>query len=162
MTIPVSINSDKYYEHLREFRDSALEASNWYGKRRNIGGLVFGNAVAGWRAQDGGIADLEDAGVRFRRTNLIRQMPTTLRTLNRVGNGHEITTYKMDLDEIGFIEVYINMFHKGGILEVIRAGLSRNTEIQMGLNHPTDADRELIYTEMHRGATGWFQTSRTH
>ena len=157
MTIPVSVDSSEYYEHLRGFRDSALDASNWYGRRKNIGDLEYGAATAGWQAQDGGVVDLKHAGLRFRGLNITRLMPTTLRIINPDFNGnHDITTFSMDLDEIGWVDVYRNTYTNGGLAEVAFAGISRLIDQKNGLQHPTKFDRELLFTELQRGASGDF------
>jgi hypothetical protein len=157
MTIPVSVDSSEYYEQLREFRDSALDASNLYDRRKYLGALVFGSVGARWVSQDGGIAVLEHKGIRFKRSNITRLMPTTLSIDYLKDDGvHDVTTFSMNLDEIGWVDVHKYPHRNYGPLETACAGISKLIDQKNGLQHPTDLQRELIYTELERGASGDF------
>jgi hypothetical protein len=154
---------EDYYERLNCLSNTALEASNWYGRRRSLGGLVFGNAVAGWRGQDDSLVDLEVAGFQYSDVSITRKKPTTLRIVSTiVKNSQEITTYKMNLKDEGQIEVYRNMFLNGGLVEIMRASMSRRLDKENGLHIPTQGDVERIHSELQRGASGDFVITNHH
>lgn len=142
---------------MREFRDAALIESHWLGRRRRIGGFTFGIARARWRTENDGTAHLIDEGLRHNDTVITPLMPTTLRLYNSPGeSGREVVTYKMDIDEIGCIDIYRNLITAGTLREIAKAELYRRADRKHGLSEPTDEQRELLYTEMQRGATGLY------
>lgn len=160
MSFPISLHGGEYLEHLRDFRDSALIESHWLGKRRNIGGFTFGIAHAQWLAEEGGTVHLVDEGLRHKRTTITKLMPTTLRIANSPGeSGLEVVTFKMDIDDIGCLEIYRNLITDGSFVEFAKADLYKWADRKHGLFNPTDEQRELLYTEMQRGATGLFATA---
>lgn len=97
-----------------------------------------------------------DEGIRYGNSSL-KLYPTTLRLLHHPGEtGIEAVTFKMDIDDIGCIAVYRNMISTGSFLEVMRAELSHRADSKHDLSRPTDDDREFLYSEMQRGATGLY------
>lgn len=157
MSLPFSLHGNEYLEHLREFRDAALVESHWFGRRKNIGGFTFGVARAQWRTEEGGTAQLIDEGLRYRSTTIINFLPTTLRISNSHGEmGLEVVTFEMDIDDIGCVDVYQNLFTTGSLFEFAKSELHRRSERKYGLSDPTDEQRELLYSELQRGATGLY------
>ena len=142
---------------MREYRDSALIESHWLGRRRNIGGFTFGIAHAQWQAEEGGTAHLIDEGLRHKSTTMTKLIPTTLRILNSPGEtGFEVVTFRMDIDDIGCIDIYHNLITNGSFVEIAKAELHKRADSKHGLSEPTNEQRELLYTEMQRGATGLY------
>lgn len=157
MSLPISLHGNEYLEHLRGFRDSALIESHWIGKRRSVGGFTFGIAHAQWMTEEGGIAHLTDEGLRRKNTTMTKLMPTTLRLLHSPGEkGIEVVTFRMDIDDIGSIDIYRNLITSGSFREIAKAELHKRADRKHGLSEPTDEQRELLYTEMQRGATGLY------
>ncbi len=157
MSLPISLHGNTYLEHLRDYRDVALVESNMMGKRRRVGAFTLGIAHAQWQTEDGARAHLIEAGIRYRNSNLTKIRPTTLRlTSFPAETGLEVVTFKMDIDDIGCIAVYRNMITSGSFREVARAELANRADNLHDLSDPTDEDREMLYTEMQRGATGLY------
>lgn len=157
MNLPDSLYGNEYYENLRYFRDEALVESQWFGRRKKIGSLTLGIARSKWKTDDGGIAYLVDEGIRFGSVNLTNYLPTTLRIASEpYKSGREITTFRMDIDDIGQIEIYKSIIADGSFRDIIRTEMQKRIEKRHELNIPTDEQRELIYTEMQRGATGLY------
>lgn len=157
MSLPISLYGNEYLEHLRGFRDRALVESRWMGKRRNIGRFSVGIAHAQWRAENGGIAHLTDEGVRLKGATIFKYLPTTLEIISPPAEtGFEVVTYKMDIDDIGRIDIYRNLMSSGSFKEIALAELHRRADRKYGLSDPTDEQRELLYTEMQRGSTGLY------
>lgn len=156
MSLPISLHSNEYLEHLREFRDRALVESRWIGRRRSIGGFTFGTALARWQTDDGGTTSLADVGLRYKHTTLTKLMPTTLCTSYRRGEaGVEVVTFMMDID-VGHIEIYRNMITRGSFREILNTELHRRADGRHELSDPTDEQREFLYLEMQRGSTGLY------
>lgn len=163
MSMPISMYGNEYLEHLRNFRDKALIESHWLGRRKNIGGFSFGIAHAQWITEEGGTAHLIDDGLRYKNTTITRLMPTTLRIYNALGeSGLELVTYKMDIDDIGCIDIYHNLIFDGSFREIAKAEIFKRADSKHGLSDPTDEQREFLYTEMQRGATGLYPISRDY
>lgn len=159
MSLPFSVHSREYLERLSHLRDIALEESHWFGMRRSIGNFTLGAAHARWRTEEGGIAHLIDEGLRHKRTSVTKLLPTTLRLMNSPGvRGVEVVTYKMELDDIGSIEIYRNLITKATLLEVAKAELHKRAERRLELDRPTVEQREQLYEEMERGASGLYTT----
>jgi|GEM_PF-2495590 len=162
MSLPINLHGEKYYEGLKSSRDAALVESHLSGKRNQIAGFTFGRASAEWQLEEGGTAHLQDVGLRHNGTTLTYPRPTTLRLLQPRNNmGIEAITFKMDIDDTGCIDVYRNIFIATSFLEFIKAELSRRKDKKHGLLEPNDEERELLYTEMQRGATGLYPISWT-
>lgn len=160
MDLPISLHGNEYFEHLRSFRDTALIESQWLGKRRAVGGFIFGIAHAKWRTEENVTAQLTEDGLRYKNTALTRMKPTTLRLLNSPSdNGFELVTFKMDLDDIGIIDIYRNLITSGSFREIAKAELHQRVDRRHGLSMPTDEQREQLYFEMQRGASGLYRVS---
>lgn len=158
MSLPFSVHSATYLEHVHDFRDAALENSRWIGRRKRLGQFTYGIAHAHWQTEENGSAHLIDEGLRYKHSNL-KLYPTTLRVYHPGNvNGFELTTFRMDVDDIGCIEVSRNLIVKGTMLEVARAAISNRQDRLIGLTRATGEDRELLYNEMQRGATGIYAT----
>lgn len=154
MSLPIGLHSNKYLERLRDFRDQAFDESHWLGTRRRIGGFTFGQSRAEWQSETGGFAYLIDEGLRYKGNTVSKLLPTTLRLYNSQNEyGLEVVTFKMDIDDVGCIDIYRNMITNGSFREIARAELSKRADRKHGLSELTDEDRELLYTEMQRGAT---------
>lgn len=157
MSLPVSPHGNRYLEHLRQFRDSACVESHWFGRRKSLGGFTFGAVCAQWQSEEGGRAVLVDTGVRRKNSNLTAIKPTTLRLYSSyTENRLECTTFTMDIDDIGCIDIFRNMITSGTFREIVKADLYKRADKKHGLSVPTDEERELLYTEMQRGATGLY------
>lgn len=163
MSLPSSLHGNEYLEHLRRFRDSAFVESHWIGRRRSIGGFAFGVAQTQWVTEEGGVAHLIEEGLRYKGTALTRLMSTTLRLIHSPGEkGMEMVTFRMDIDDIGYIDVYRNLIIDGSFREIISAELHKRADRRHGLSVPTDEQRELLYTEMQRGASGLYPIAYDH
>ncbi len=85
--------------------------------------------------------------------------PTTLRIFNGDWeNGFAVTSYRMDLDENGIICINHGMIIQGTVRELLRMDFMSKAESRYGLDFPTREDREYLYEEMRRGATGLYTT----
>ncbi len=159
--LPFSLYGNTYFEHLREFRDRALVESNLYGQRRRIGNFTFGIAQAEWQTEDGSTAHLLEGGLRYKSTNVTNPLPTTLRIYNHSGGdvGLELITFKMDIDDVYHIDIYHNLITSGSFQELAKGELSRRRERQHSLATPTTEQREYVYTELSRGATGLYRVT---
>ncbi|MDB5163901.1 MAG: hypothetical protein JWS12_519 [Candidatus Saccharibacteria bacterium] len=154
MSLPFSLHGNQYLEHLRVYRDAALVESHWMGRRKRLGRFTFGTAYAQWQTEEGGAAHLIDQGLR-NGTSPLTLKPTILRLLHHPGEtGIEVVTFKMDIDDIGCIDIYRNMVISGSFREMARIVFPSRVDDKLGLSQPTDDDRELLYKEMQRGATG--------
>jgi hypothetical protein len=163
MSLPISLHGNEYLEHLRNFRDLAFDESSWLGKRNRIGHFIFGIAHAHWQTEEGGTAHLTEEGLRYKNTNITRIMPTTLRLYNAPGEtGIELITFRMDLDDIGCIDIFRNLITSGTFREVAKAEMYKRADKKHGLSEPTDEQRELLYTEMERGATGLYTAGHSY
>lgn len=150
-----SVHGNEYLEDLRLFRDRALAESHISGTRRRLGGFVFGAAEAAWETAEDGLAHLLEGGLRYKDMPLTKFKPTTLRLFHfPEGMSFEVVTYNMDIDDIGCIEIYRNLFTSASLREVAAANLRRRADRKHGLSEPTDEQRRLLYTEMKRGASG--------
>lgn len=157
MSLPVSLYSNEYYERLREFRDLALTESHFYGKRKTLGRFTFGTVMARWKAEDDSSIYLKDEGVRYKRTPLTKAYPTTVQIYkSHEGLGTEITTFTMDIDDVGTIDYYHGLLTTPTVLSVIKMERQKRSEEKYGLSAPTLEQRELLYMEMSRGATGLY------
>jgi hypothetical protein len=157
MSLPISLHGNEFLEQLRDLRNTALIESHWMGKRRRIGGFTFGVARAQWQTEEDGTAHLIDEGLRHNEKTIIKFMPTTLRLFNFPGeSGFEVVTYRMDIDDVGCIDIYRNLITDGSFREIASAELHKRADRKHGLSEPTDEQRELLYTEMQRGASGIF------
>jgi hypothetical protein len=163
MSLPISLHGNEYLEHLRNFRDLALVESHWLGKRNRLGNFIFGMAHAQWQTEEGGTAHLAEEGLRYKSTNVTRIMPTILRLYNSPGeSGIELTTFRMDVDDIGCIDIFHNLITAGTLREVVKAEMYKRSDKKHGLSQPTDEQRELLYTEMERGATGLYTAGHSY
>jgi len=163
MGLPLSLVGNEYVGDLRGFREAALRKSYLYGSRKQIGKLCFGSVKASWRMAQRGDATLIETGTYYDGSRLFNDRPTTLRLMTpynvskNVFSGFVETTFKMDLDNSGKIEIYRNIIESGTFRELARIALSREGDQSHGLNIPSDEDRELLYLEMERGASGEFK-----
>ena len=160
MAFPDNLDSRSYYEQLVVLRDDALRRSYWFGGRTQLGALSFGLAAAYWRAEDGGTAILTDRGLRLGNNTPWVLRPTVLR-LSRTqstdpGLG-ESTEFRMELDDLGMIDVYRNLTTSRFVRDGIRAALSRRGDRRHELSVPTDEDLALVYLELQRGASGAYK-----
>lgn len=157
MSLPNSLHGNEYWENLSTLRDKALVNSNVCGRRRRIGKLAFGHANAQWVAESGGTTCLDDEGLRIGDTTLLNLRPTTMRIFDKHGpEGTEVVTFKMDIDDIGDIEVFRHMIISASFLEVVRTEMSKRADRRHDMAVPTDEELTLIYTEMERGASGLY------
>lgn len=158
MSAPERLHSIEYYQELRDLRDQALVNSNLYGVRKKIGSFVFGYASARWRTEDNARAFLREEGIRFRDVTLTRIYPTTLDIFRSYGrNSTELTTYKMDIDDIGTINVYRTMLTENLLNDAFLSVINRPFEDKNDFTNPTDEDRENLFLEMERGASGQYR-----
>jgi hypothetical protein len=157
MPLPNSLHGNEYWENLSTLRDEALVNSNAYGQRRRVGRLAFGHAHAQWEAETGGAVHLDDEGVRIGDTTLLNFHPTTMRIFDNHGSeGTEVVTFRMDIDDIGDIEVFRHMITSASFLEVVRNEMSKRADRRHDMAVPTDEELTLVYTEMERGASGLY------
>lgn len=157
MPLPNSLHGKEYWENLSTLRDEALVNSKVYGQRRRIGRLAFGHAHAQWQAETGGTIHLDDEGVRIGDTTLLNFYPTTMQLFDSHGSqGTEVVTFRMDIDNIGRIEVFRHMITSASFLEVVRAEMGKHADRRHDLAVPTDGELAFVYTEMERGASGQY------
>lgn len=157
MNLPSDLRSREYYNGLREYRDQALEKSNAVDSRRSFGGLTGGKVMALWEAEDGYASELTYSGLVYKNRLISKVTPTVLRIFNRIDyGGSVVTTFRMNLENMHYIRVYKNMMIENGLADRSKATAGRILDRRHGLHEPTDADRELLYSEMCRGASGVF------
>jgi hypothetical protein len=158
MSLPESLHSQEYLDQLVDLRDAALRESNYYGRRRQLGRLSYGEANALWRNESGGSTFLQDRGIRFGKVSLlINPHPTTLMIFDHHDNGlSELTEFRMDLDVIESIEVYRTMFTSASFTDVFKYKMAQRQERRLDFVNPADEDRVRLYEEMQRGATGLY------
>ncbi len=149
------VHGNEYYADLKEFRDQALVESNWIGERKRMGIFTYGIAHASWHSEDGSSIHLVEKGLRIGDSPM-KLYPTTLRVTDTSEEleGIEVITYRMDLDDVGVIEMFRNMFYKASMKEAVKSEMSRRTERKHGLEQLSDEDRVFLYCELQRGATG--------
>jgi hypothetical protein len=86
-------------------------------------------------------------------------MPTTLHIYNFYDENRtnfERITYKMDLDDNCCIDIYRNMVKTGSFIGAAIADFAQFKDRKNSIHQPTDEDRENLYIELRRGATGLF------
>jgi hypothetical protein len=156
MDVPISLHGNEYYEHLREYRDAALQESNWRGRRKRLGKFTFGIAHAQWHTEDDGLAYLTDEGLRYGSSTVWPVYPTKLHIIERIHTSHHITEFKMDVDDIGMIDVRTYALVDITMRELVKAEVAGWSERRHGLQEPSDDQRELLSVEMQRGASGMY------
>lgn len=78
-----------------------------------------------------------------------------MRIFNTPGSaGTEVVTFKMELDNIGDIEVFRNIITSASLAEIIRAKMSKHADRRHDMTIPTNEELALAYNEMERGASG--------
>jgi hypothetical protein len=142
-----------YYEQLTFLRDEALVCSQFYGRRRQIGRIVFGYAAAEWNTESGGIAVLTDHGIRISGSPILQQWPTKLQIFETYKVGLMLTQFDMELDEAGIIRVSHSIV-TSPFMDAIRSSLPNPNSRLHDIDLPTREDYGLIRQELERGALG--------
>lgn len=143
-------------KELVELRDEALEASKYMGQSYKLGVFSVGRAMALWRNEEGGYAELVDHGIRFGEFSPVTMFPTSLelRTSHEESGTMEITNFDMDLDT-GLTEVRRRLMTRDSpYKDLFIADLKRRHEKNLHLHVPSTDDWELLKGELERGASG--------
>lgn len=149
-----SVHSNEYWRDLKAFRDAALEQSHCYGRRRSVGALACGRAKAVWHTADDGYAVLEYVGLSWHSKALDRIYNTLFNISWRHDSGTEWLRYKIDIDDVGLMKVQRVMINRLGLREVVAAQVAALDEWRFGLHVASDEDRQYVYRELKRGASG--------
>lgn len=155
MSTPESLHDQNYLDQLARFRNEALAYSS-YGCRRQIGKISFGSADVLWHTESDGSALLTERGLRFGSIALFNSFPTILKILDPAEHGSMFTEYKMDIDDIGTINVHRTIVDSASSRSILRFEAAKFKERQHDLDIPTDSDRLLLYQEMERAASGLY------
>jgi hypothetical protein len=80
MSLPedIHVGSNDFYDSLKDLKDSALDASNFCGHRRQLGSITYGIANAMWNSENGGMASLQETGIVLGAMSLFSTYPTSL------------------------------------------------------------------------------------
>jgi hypothetical protein len=160
VNIPRDLRGKDYYRSLGEFRDRAFVASNYSGRRRRIGAFTFGLVVAAWETEAGGTAILRDEGLRYGE-HAVRLHPTTLKIDDHEVHpeAHFIDTFELELGEPPYIWVFRRIAPQflspnadGTLMQSSPVTLDHN----LALAEASDEDRNQIYHELQRGASGLY------
>jgi hypothetical protein len=159
MYIP-DLYGNEYLGRLQEYRDKSLVESYWRGRRHRIGKFTCGLVQAKWLAEDGMVAHLTDQGWRFNNVTLSFNYPTTLYIYDAFKSADiEFTTFEMDIDDSGRIEVYHNMLKDGSFRGILRADMAKRAVRQSGQSEPLRDDCIRLYSELQRGASGVYSVA---
>jgi hypothetical protein len=155
------VDSNEYYDSLKELKDAALVASQFAGRRRRIGICTFGIATVAWRSEDGGMSALSEKGVVVGKTAPFYVYPTTLHLYGEpYDNGAcEMVNFRMELDDVGLIRVTRAMLSAPRWSELVRAKVGALQDAVRTLDWPTNDDSRLLYSELERGASGAYSLS---
>jgi hypothetical protein len=150
---------EAFYQNAQKLASEAFANSSVQNSRRNVGRLAFGSAWAMWYTENGGTVSLQESGLRIGSVPVGRQQPTILRIFESPeeteGEGTIVTTYKMNLQLVGDIDVYTSFI--GGqnqLRQMVRAVSHERQERSLGITYPTDEQKVLLLEQLERGASG--------
>jgi hypothetical protein len=154
-----NVNSETYFNDLREFREQAMTASPLIGRRVAIGDLSMGKRWAVWETEESGLAVLADNGLRRGNERLLPLGARThLFTSVTEGAGSLLTHYSMDLGQAKDIRAMPHAAARASIgTDLLRIMFARYAEMRGPLAQATLAERRNLYREMQRGASGQYR-----
>jgi len=154
---PSSIENKTYLDQIRQYREEALDKSYVCGRRHKLGAYTSGIVHAQWLAEDGSRAHLIDGAISLGTYSPFNAYPTQLRLSRPIGNiCIEQTLFSMDLDDRGVIGVYHNVVPGHTYFDKLIVDLNNRAKALSGETEPVAADKELLLSEMQRGASGMF------